>query len=127
MARYYGMNLEIRKYDPDRLEAIQDAVTGIWSFTRTELVPEEQPVIRAYAEDCLCGGETEDEFALRLAAAVWDANAAYCPVEVTATYLEDLPCEIHEFGEAEYAEYRESKRQEDESRPCPAVNEKGEH
>jgi len=44
----------------------------------------------------LCGGESEEEFADRLAAAIWRANScAYCKVEVRATFLEDVPYETH--------------------------------
>ena len=44
-----------------------------------------------YGEGRLGGGESEEEFADRLARAIWNANGAFCEIEVRATYLDDLP------------------------------------
>ena len=48
------------------------------------------------------GGETEEEFTERLAVAIWRANGGYCEVIVNATFLENLPYEIHTLDEDDY-------------------------
>ena len=67
--------------------------------------------LTASADGQLCGGETESEFADRLAAAVWSANGAYCGVTVRNTYLDDLPYCTHTMQETDYRVWRRrSKR-----------------
>lgn len=46
--------------------------------------------------------ETDQEFAERLARAVWTANGGPCEVEVRSTYLEDLPHEDFVLDKADY-------------------------
>ena len=72
--------------------------------------PEVKPVLRATARDNLCGGESEEDFADRIAGAIWKANGAYCEVTVYATYLESLPCETHVRGERQYKEWDRGRR-----------------
>ena len=62
-------------------------------------------------EGSLCGGETEEEFTGRIAEAIWDALGYYVSVTVTATYLENLPCESHCREEEEYAGYLKCKEE----------------
>ena len=61
-----------------------------------------QGKLTASADDQLCGGETERQFAERLAKAIWTANGGPCEVEVRATYLEDPPHEEYSFDESDY-------------------------
>ncbi len=63
---------------------------------------DDDSVLTASADDRLCGGETEEEFAQRLAKAIWAANGDYCRVEVNATYLDQLPYETHCLDEDDY-------------------------
>jgi len=70
----------------------------------------DKPVLRATARDNLCGGESEEEFADRLAGTIWKANGAYCEVTVYATYLESLPCETHVCGKSHYEKWDKARR-----------------
>jgi hypothetical protein len=99
MSRYYGMAVELRGYEPARREVIQEAAAVEWPFVDWA---EFEGTLRSDAESHLCGGETEEQFTERLSMAVWRANGAYCEVVVNATYLEDLPCEIHCLDEDDY-------------------------
>lgn len=103
MSRYYGMQVSIKDYVTPRREEIINAVSAEWPFEGWDL---ENKTLEAYGEGNLCGGETEEEFTDRIAAAVWKANESYCRVEVRATYLEDLPHDHHERGENDYARWR---------------------
>ena len=58
--------------------------------------------MQASAQHSLCGGETEEEFTERLSVAIWRANGGFCEVVVNATYLEELPYEIHALDQADY-------------------------
>jgi hypothetical protein len=100
MSRYYGMSVTISRHDPKKVRKIKAAAKGQWPFEDWQGAGEE---LRAYAEDNLYGGETEEQFAERLAVAVWRANGTYCDVVVDATYLESLPYESHCPTEADYA------------------------
>ncbi len=100
MSRYYGMAVEIRGYKPARREAIKEAAAAEWPFVDWD---EYEGALRCDAESQLCGGETEEQFTERLSTAVWRANGVYCEVIVSATYLEELPCDIHSLDEGDYA------------------------
>jgi hypothetical protein len=97
MSRFYDMRVEVDKCSARRVESVIKACCGEWDFrdigSRREL---KDVVVRGNGEGNLGGGESEEEFADRLCAAIWKANKGYCPVTVTATYLEDLPFEMHE-------------------------------
>src|SRR3989337_1434316 len=66
-------------------------------------------------EGRLCGGEGEDEFAERVALAVWKKLGRYTEVRVTATYLEDLPYESYCMDEADYQRLMVSTPKEEEA------------
>jgi len=106
MSRAYRMDLTVRNCRRDRLEGIQQAAEELWPFedwsfrdSREENVSELLQQLCCGAEDNLCAGETEEEFAQRLARAIWRANGHFCPVSVAATYLEAIPCEQYDFDQ----------------------------
>jgi hypothetical protein len=93
MSRYYRMSLEIEEFDPKRIRAIENAAEDEWGFEDWE---EFKGSRCSTSEGNLCAGETEEEFADRLTAVIWHANGDKpCKVQVIATYLEDLPTEVH--------------------------------
>ena len=53
------------------------------------------------AEESLCAGTSEEEFALELTQCVWASNQRFCEVTVVMTYLEDLPREEYVFDSEE--------------------------
>jgi len=93
------MGVQISGFDPEYVEAIKDAAFEEWTFDAWD---DHDGVLRSCADGCLCAGETEEEFADRLAKAIWKANGAFCPVEVQATYLDQLPYEEHCRNEDDY-------------------------
>lgn len=104
MSRYYQMDVEITKCDLSRKEKIIEAANDEWDFE--DWYADEY--LGASGRSNLCGGESEEEFVVRLSRAVWKANGAYCPVRVTATYLEDLPTEQHLLKEDEYEQAKKA-------------------
>jgi len=99
MSRYYEMALRVRGANPDRVDAIQDAAAGEWSFDDWHPLgdPHDPASFFSRGQDNLCGCAGESEFAEGLARAIWKANGGYCEVEVGATYLEALPYETYGF------------------------------
>ena len=85
--------------NPDRFDAVKAAASAEWGFEDWD---EFKGTLTASADDTLGGGESEEEFAARLAKAVWTANGGPCEVEVRATYLEDLPYEAYVFDASDY-------------------------
>jgi len=102
MSRYYNMFGMIIGADPDRFGEIKAAASAEWGFEDWD---EHNGTLTASADDKLCGGESEEEFAERLAKAIWTANGGPCEVEVSATYLEELPHEEYSFDESDYEEF----------------------
>jgi hypothetical protein len=99
MSRHYEMSVEITSFQPERTDAITAAAGEEWPFDDWN---EYEGKLTASAEDSLCGGESEEEFAERLSLAIWKANTGFCEVTVRATYLEELPYEEHCLGEDDY-------------------------
>ena len=99
MSRYYGMSLIIERVAPDRIRYVKRSARHEWPFEDWHLFEGD---LSSYGESNLCGGEGEEEFADRLAHAIWRANKKFCEVIVNATYLEELPHETHIRSKAEY-------------------------
>jgi hypothetical protein len=105
MSRYYEMYVEIDGYNPNLRAEIEDAASQEWTFDDWSALKgpldksDRIPTLTAGGRSNLCGGESEDEFAHRLTVAIFRANKGRCKVRVTATYLENLPCETYEFDE----------------------------
>ncbi len=99
MSRYYTMAVTITGAAPDCVDAVKQAAEAEWTFDDWLL---NDSVLTSPADGSLCGGETEEEFAERLAKAIWFANDGYCRVEVRATYLDQMPFETHCLDENDY-------------------------
>jgi len=93
------MYVTIKDFKKDKKRDIQDAACLEWEFSDWN---EYSGQMSACGQSNLCGGETDDEFAHRLAKAVMEANGGPCGVEVNATYMEDLPHETYTFDKADY-------------------------
>lgn len=99
MSRYYNMYVMVTRAAPDRFGAIKAAASEEWNFEDWD---EFSGTLTASADGTLCAGETDQEFAEKLAKAVWTANDGPCEVEVRATFLEDLPHEDFVLDEGDY-------------------------
>lgn len=108
MSRYYEASVEIEEPDKLRKDQIVESCCEEWAFDKESFRDFERgngaKGIEAVAQDRLCGGETEDEFAARMATAIWTANGGYCRVVVNTLYLEELPYEAYPMEETEYEE-----------------------
>ena len=100
------MSVEIGRYNQQNGDAIQRAVMGEWSFD--DFYSMKHNTLWSTGEDNITGGESEYDFAKRIAEAVWKANGDTCPVSLEATRIDDAPTNIYVFdGE------RESERSEE--------------
>jgi hypothetical protein len=93
------MSVELVGCRPELVDAIKAAAGQEWEFTEWH---DQEGTLTASAEGSLCGGESEEEFTERLSLAVWKANGEFCEVTVNATYLEDLPYEVHCLDQSDY-------------------------
>mgnify|MGYP001184889729 CR=1 FL=1 len=116
MSRWYEMSVTVAGFNRKRKARIVAECMQEWGFGAEDFAehgrgsPEVKPVLRATARDNLCGGESEEDFADRIAGAIWKANGAYCEVTVHATYLEGLPCGAHVRGKSHYKEWDKERR-----------------
>ena len=99
MSRWYRISVEIENFRADRTTALKEAAAQEWPF---EEWFEYEGKLSGSAEERLCGGESEAQFALRLAKAIWKANGGFCQVTVHAAYLEEIPYETYSFDEDDY-------------------------
>ena len=106
------MCVEITGVGPGRRHLAIAACCKEWGFVAGDFddaLPSERDArtLTARAEGALCGGEREEEFAGRIAGAVWEANGGYCQVTVRATYLEALPCGSHVRDERDFEAWKD--------------------
>ena len=105
MSRRYRMDVEVMKYDTEKVDAVVDALNGEWEFNvegPTDLIGDE--ALGGTGESCLCGGESEEEFAQRVSKAVWAANGGFCEVYIRCYDLENIPCQTYEYDEETFKE-----------------------
>jgi hypothetical protein len=98
MSRWYEMSVTIEDFDKAKRDEIEKAASEEWEFEDFGSNPDQ---IFSSGQSNLCGGESEDEFAKRLATAIFKANGKPCEVNVRATCLEDLPSESYSFSEGD--------------------------
>jgi hypothetical protein len=98
------MTVEISGHDPKKVAPIQAAAEKEWPFAEWFFSGEDQntPAMQASAQHSLVGGESEEQFTERLSVAIWRANDGFCEVVVNATFMENLPYEIHTLGQEDY-------------------------
>ena len=99
MSRSYQMFVRISGFHAEHATAIKEAAEHQWPFGNWF---ESDDQLTASADDSLCSGATEEAFAEELAREIWAANCGFCSVDVTATYLENLPCEDYSFDEEDF-------------------------
>ena len=104
MSCSYDMTVRIRGVKRDRVVAVKEAAEREWAFDAWYPLdyPHNPTSLASDGSGNLCGGETEEEFAERLAKAVWKANGGYCEVEVRMLCLDCLPYETHVLDEDDY-------------------------
>jgi len=116
MSRRYDMDIRVEGVKEKEHGALVDeAISQIWNTAYGYIDPGKDPSLLLFlagGEGSLCGGETEEGFTDGVAEAIWNALGYYVSVEVSATYLEDLPCQSHCREEEEYAEHLKRKEEE---------------
>jgi len=100
MSRYYNMTVTVTGAAAEHRDAVKAAAEAEWSFDDWN---EYDGALTASADGKLCAGETDRQFAERLARFIWTANRGPCQVDVKAAYLEDLPYEEFLLEEEDYA------------------------
>ena len=108
MSRAYEMTVTINAHDPDHQGSIIKACKEEWSFDNIDEIDNGELLL--FGQDSLTGGETEQEFANRLAKRIWKANRGGCQITVRATYMENLPCEEYTFAASQYRKPRAKKQ-----------------
>lgn len=69
----------------------------------------EKSTIEGSYDGYLCGGESEEEFSERISKAVWDIAGKFVPIDIRATYLEELPFQTYKFDKKYYNLHTEKK------------------
>lgn len=126
MSRAYTMDVEVQGYNLDKQADIVEALQSCWDFRPVYYYAPTfgSPIILAATGDGnLTGGESEEEFAAKIAKAVWKVNGGYCCVTVGAACLAVLPYEEYVFEEAEfnsmteeqYTELKKTDQQKEEN------------
>ena len=116
MSRFYDMTVEISGHDPEKASEIQAAAKEHWPFTDWWF--QDEGTMQSSAQDYLCGGLSEEEFTERLGVAIWRANGGFCEVSVDATFLEDLPYEVHTLDESDYARLTQQETNDEDHTDC---------
>ena len=104
MSRHYRINVEITdtgKMLNAKRQQIIDAFADIWPVDYDDTASAGDWMVME-GEENLYGGQSESEFVDQIAQAIWKAMGRYVVIQVTATYLDDLPCEMYERDQDSY-------------------------
>jgi len=109
MSKYYEMLFRVSDIPNKKVrDKIADAINAKWALDNCDSIEEMNlDNLVLYGRGHLYGGETEEDFAFRIAKTIWKAAGQYLPVEVVATYLEELPNESYPFNELDYNQWKE--------------------
>jgi hypothetical protein len=116
MSSLFNMRVIITKHDESKEKEIIAAANEEWNFddepeTReTDYYGKPDHQLILSGNSYLGGGEVEQEFADRLAVAIYKANGKFCGVLVISTYLEELPTEEFKFELKDYRRLMKRKK-----------------
>jgi hypothetical protein len=97
------MELTVTGFNPGKEDTIVGAVLNEWGFEDSDHISHDDgDILEFRGQDSLYGGESEEQFADRIAITVWKANGKYCKVQVLAVNLEDPPAERHTRLDTDY-------------------------
>ncbi len=105
MSRLYNMNILVTGIPPKQYDHVAEIIAEEWNCDDQQV---EGKTLIVSAQSSLAGGETEEEFAARVAQAIWEEHG-FCTVEVQAMCLDQLPVEYH-YQEKEEFDAWETKR-----------------
>jgi hypothetical protein len=107
MSRYTKIDIEIKRFNKDRYQAIADALTEEWDFegfgTHTATDNDASGLTAMGGSGCdQMQSDGEDVMLATLTKAAWKANGAFCEVKVDFTDLDSAPCETRHGAREEY-------------------------
>lgn len=105
MSRSYEMSVYVSGYNEARENAINQVWRDEWSTFRDldSDVEGSVPTLSGCAFGSLFARDTPEDFAARLSAAMWKANAgSFCEILISSTFMEDLPTTEHVFSTEAY-------------------------
>jgi len=103
MSRSYEMVIDITGFKKSQEKTIAQTAVMAAALSDHEWDAYVENCIRVTGQTSLCGGESEEEYAAKVAKAVWKANdGRFCQVCVKATYLEELPFDEYTFDRQDF-------------------------
>ena len=91
------LTLNVYDFDPERGDAVVNAALAYWKFVSWD---GSDDCMRGIGEDFVDANVTDRQIADELAAAIWQANGAYCRITVAVVRLDDPPA--FEFEREDY-------------------------
>ena len=97
----YNMAVTLIDVKCENVDRVKEAANAEWPWSLSDWYKRSN-LTYAIADGHFDDSETIDEFAQRLAKAIWIANGGYCAIDVVATELVERPYEMHSFDESDY-------------------------
>ena len=109
MSRYYQMTCSAWKLQTGEADMIREALAEEWSW-ENYYEDASKTKLNLSGRDSLCGGESEEDFSARISRAIWARLGRYIPMEITCTYMENLPYRSYHPDGAHYAAWMENSK-----------------
>ncbi len=116
MSRCYEITISVTQHDQDKCEQIVEAVRGEGLEADPDSDGEAGIIFHSEVINVNIG-HTDQETARDVVEAIWEANGAWCQVNVSMRDL-DADTPVHSWDETEYAEWRQMKA----AQPAPSRN-----
>lgn len=108
MSRCYEITITVTQHDQDKYEQIVDAVRNEGLGADADFFESRGEIFFNSEVKTIVGVFTDQEFAREIVEAIWEANGAWCQVNVRMRDL-DADTPVHSWDETEYAEWRQMK------------------
>lgn len=107
MSRCYEITISVTRHNEARYEQIVDAVRNEGLEADADSFGEKGIVFNSKVIN-VCAGKSAQLAAREIVEAIWEANGAWCQVNVSMRDL-DASTPVHSWDETEYAEWRQMK------------------
>ena len=107
MSRHYQMDfrIDVASLTEKEIEKVKEEIDDLWDIDCDGCNVNENGDLYAVGEGYLIGGEMEEEFCTRAAHQLWETLGRFMPIQIYATFLEQIPSEDFVFDEDNYKEF----------------------
>lgn len=108
MSQLYHIHIKVKDIRGDEWMQLQNVIGEEWC-NEDPYMDSVEHVFSTGGESTLCGGESPDEFLVRLSAAVWEHLGRFVEIEIGVIYVEQAPTDSFTAEKEDYEKWLTKK------------------